>query len=117
MADLLAKLQAEAAAQPDETTRDRYGNRTLPGPGRNSPAYPGEASSAVPRRADAVAECFGARESADDHLGTPHPVSGQTLEEALEASLYETGDVLSVVTGEPVEPDHPDSPLVREGLM
>lgn len=42
--------------------------------------------------------------------------SDDDLIEAFEMSEAE-GYVLSVVTGEPVEPDHPDSPLRRAGCI
>ena len=43
-------------------------------------------------------------------------IDDETLEEAIQ-SEWDYGYVISVVTGEPVEPDHEESPLRIAGLI
>lgn len=92
MADFYSKLLDEAKTQPSETTHDRYGNKVLRNPEPETFKGP---------------RVFGGCDLAGE----------DELLAALEAAVYETDHVYSVETGEPVEPDHPDSPLRRAGLI
>ena len=99
--DLYSKLREEAVAY---ARRLRHEAEVLPGTWSSDPTetFVRQAVAETVASPEWQAE---AGDTAVDHLLDAFRQS------------EEDGYVLSVVTGEPVEPDHPDSPLVRAGCM
>jgi hypothetical protein len=94
MADLLSKLQAEASAQPQVWRADRFGNRTI------ALGSPRDLVRSTPE---------------EDYIGAPDGMGGTIDADTAAAMAAYDRDEFETTYG--IEPDHPDSLLVKAGLI